>query len=154
MTEGLNPGPLYYKASVLPSGAQWQIYPHHVFCFYGPCIDSTPLKCLDNRKVFKMQKLSFLAVVQLLKWKTKNKILANLLHPTDSVRNLGVCFDAVFFFENHVCSICKSYLVQMILSTFTQISFCNELYFCFYGLCINSNLSKCLYNRNVFIMWK
>ena len=35
-------------------------------------------------------------------------ILGSLLHPVDSVRNLGVWFDAEFSFSEHVKRICKA----------------------------------------------
>ena len=40
-------------------------------------------------------------------------ILPSLLHPVDSVRNLGVWFDAHFSFTEHV-KICKACFIQML----------------------------------------
>ena len=40
-------------------------------------------------------------------------ILGSLLHPVDSVRNLGVWFDAAFFFSEHVKRTCKACFLQM-----------------------------------------
>ena len=40
-------------------------------------------------------------------------ILGNLISPSDSVRNLGVFFDAKFSFHKHVSSICQSCYVQL-----------------------------------------
>ena len=40
-------------------------------------------------------------------------ILGSLLHPVDSVRNLGVWFDAEFSFFEHVKRTCKARFLQM-----------------------------------------
>ena len=40
-------------------------------------------------------------------------ILGNHLHPTESVRNLGVWFDSDFSFSKHVQNVCKGYLSQL-----------------------------------------
>ena len=40
-------------------------------------------------------------------------ILGSLLHPVDSVRNLGVWFDAEFSFSEHVKRTCKACFLQM-----------------------------------------
>ena len=40
-------------------------------------------------------------------------ILGSLLHPVDSVRNLGVWFDAEFSFSEHVKRTCKARFLQM-----------------------------------------
>ena len=40
-------------------------------------------------------------------------ILGNPLHPTESVRNLGVWFDSDFSFFKHVQNVCKSCFVQL-----------------------------------------
>ena len=40
-------------------------------------------------------------------------ILGNPLHPTKSVRNLGVWFDSDFSFSEHVQNVCKSCFIQM-----------------------------------------
>ena len=40
-------------------------------------------------------------------------ILDSLLHPVDSVRNLGVWFDAEFSFSEHVKRTCKACFLQM-----------------------------------------
>ena len=40
-------------------------------------------------------------------------ILDNLLHPTESVRNLGVWFDSDFSFSKHVQNICKGCFIQL-----------------------------------------
>ena len=40
-------------------------------------------------------------------------ILGSLLHPVDSVRNLGVCFDADFSFSEHIKRTCKACFLQM-----------------------------------------
>ena len=40
-------------------------------------------------------------------------ILGSVLHPVDSVRNLGVWFDADFSFSEHVKMICRACLIQM-----------------------------------------
>ena len=40
-------------------------------------------------------------------------ILGSLLHPADSVRNLGVWFDAEFSFSEHVKRTCKACFLQM-----------------------------------------
>ena len=40
-------------------------------------------------------------------------ILGSLLYPVDSVRNLGVWFDAEFSFSEHVKRTCKAYFLQM-----------------------------------------
>ena len=40
-------------------------------------------------------------------------ILGNLLHPTRSVRNLGVSFDSDFSFSKHVQNVCKSCFNQL-----------------------------------------
>ena len=41
-------------------------------------------------------------------------ILGSLLHPVDSVRNLGVWFDADFSFTEHVKMTCKACFLQML----------------------------------------
>ena len=46
-------------------------------------------------------------------------ILGNPLHPTKSVRNLGVWFDSDFSFSKHIQNVCKSCFVQ--LSDFRNI---------------------------------
>ena len=40
-------------------------------------------------------------------------ILGNPLHPTESVRNLGVWFDADFSFSKHIQNVCKSCFIQL-----------------------------------------
>ena len=40
-------------------------------------------------------------------------ILGNPLHPTKSVRNLGVWFDSDFSFSKHVQNVCKSCFIQL-----------------------------------------
>ena len=40
-------------------------------------------------------------------------ILHNPLHPTKSVRNLGVWFDSDFSFSKHVRNVCKSCFIQL-----------------------------------------
>ena len=40
-------------------------------------------------------------------------ILGNPLHPTESVRNLGVWFDSDFFFSKHVQNVCKGCFIQL-----------------------------------------
>ena len=40
-------------------------------------------------------------------------ILGSLLHPVDSVRNLGVWFDADFSFSEHIKRTCKECFLQM-----------------------------------------
>ena len=40
-------------------------------------------------------------------------ILGSLLHAVDSVRNLGVWFDADFSFSDHIKRTCKAYFLQM-----------------------------------------
>ena len=40
-------------------------------------------------------------------------ILSNPLHPTESVRNLGVWFDSDFSFSKHVQNVCKSCFIQL-----------------------------------------
>ena len=40
-------------------------------------------------------------------------ILSSLLHPVDSVRNLGVWFDTEFSFSEHVKRTCKACFLQM-----------------------------------------
>ena len=40
-------------------------------------------------------------------------ILCNPLHPTKSVRNLGVWFDSDFSFSKHVQNVCKSCFIQL-----------------------------------------
>ena len=40
-------------------------------------------------------------------------ILGNPLHPTESVRNLGVWFDSDFYFSKHVQNVCKSCFSQL-----------------------------------------
>ena len=40
-------------------------------------------------------------------------ILGNPLHPTDSVRNLGVWFDSNFSFSKHVQKVCKGCFCQL-----------------------------------------
>ena len=40
-------------------------------------------------------------------------ILCSLLHPVDSVRNLGLWFDAQFSFSEHVKRTCKACFLQM-----------------------------------------
>ena len=40
-------------------------------------------------------------------------ILGNPLHPTKSVRNLGVWFDSDFSFSKHIQNVCKSCFVQL-----------------------------------------
>ena len=40
-------------------------------------------------------------------------ILANPLHPTESVRNLGVWFDSEFSFSKHVQNVCKGCFIQL-----------------------------------------
>ena len=40
-------------------------------------------------------------------------ILGNPLHPTKSVRNLGVCFDSDFSFSKHIQNVCKNCFVQL-----------------------------------------
>ena len=40
-------------------------------------------------------------------------ILGSLLHPVDSVRNLGVWFDADFSFSEHIKMTCKACFLQM-----------------------------------------
>ena len=40
-------------------------------------------------------------------------ILGSLLHPVDSVRNLGTWFDAEFSFSEHVKRTCKACFLQM-----------------------------------------
>ena len=40
-------------------------------------------------------------------------ILGNPLHPTESVRNLGVWFDSDFSFSKHVQNVCKSCFIQL-----------------------------------------
>ena len=42
-----------------------------------------------------------------------NTILGSLLHPVDSVRNLGVWFDADFSFSEHIKRTCKACFLQM-----------------------------------------
>ena len=42
-----------------------------------------------------------------------NDILGNPLHPTKSVRNLGVWFDSDFSFSKHVQNVCKSCFIQL-----------------------------------------
>ena len=41
-----------------------------------------------------------------------NDILGNHLHPTESLRNLGVWFDSEFSFSKHVQNVCKSCFIQ------------------------------------------
>ena len=40
-------------------------------------------------------------------------ILGNALHPTESVRNLGVWFDSDFSFSKHVQNVCKDCFIQL-----------------------------------------
>ena len=40
--------------------------------------------------------------------KKQREILGNLLHPTKSVKNLGVWFDSDFSFSKHIHNVCKS----------------------------------------------
>ena len=40
-------------------------------------------------------------------------ILGNPLHPTESVRNLGVWFDSDFSFSKHVQHVCKNCFIQL-----------------------------------------
>ena len=40
-------------------------------------------------------------------------ILGNPLHPTESVRNLGVWFDSDFSFSKHIQNVCKGYFSQL-----------------------------------------
>ena len=40
-------------------------------------------------------------------------IFGNPLHPTESVRNLGVWFDSDFSFSKHVQNVCKSCFIQL-----------------------------------------
>ena len=40
-------------------------------------------------------------------------ILGNTLHPTESVRNLGVWFDSDFSFSKHVQNVCKGCFIQL-----------------------------------------
>ena len=40
-------------------------------------------------------------------------ILGNPLHPTESVRNLGVWFDSDFSLSKHVQNVCKSCFIQL-----------------------------------------
>ena len=40
-------------------------------------------------------------------------LLGSLLHPVDSVRNLGVWFDADFSFSEHIMRTCKACFLQM-----------------------------------------
>ena len=40
-------------------------------------------------------------------------ILGNALHPTESVRNLGVWFDSDFSFSKHVQNVCKDRFIQL-----------------------------------------
>ena len=40
-------------------------------------------------------------------------ILGNPLHPTESVRNLGVWFDSDFSFSKHVQNVCKGCFIQL-----------------------------------------
>ena len=40
-------------------------------------------------------------------------ILGNPLHPTESVRNLGVWFDSDFSFSKHIQNVCKSCFIQL-----------------------------------------
>ena len=40
-------------------------------------------------------------------------ILANPLHPTESVRNLGVWFDSDFSFSKHIQNVCKGCFIQL-----------------------------------------
>ena len=44
---------------------------------------------------------------------THVSILGSLLHPVDSVRNLGVWFDADFSFSEHIKKTCKACFLQM-----------------------------------------
>ena len=42
-----------------------------------------------------------------------NCILGNPLHPSESVRNLGVWFDSDFSFSKHVQNVCKNCFIQL-----------------------------------------
>ena len=92
-------------------------------------------------------------------------ILGSLLHPVDSVRNLGVWFDAEFSFSEHVKRTCKACFLQMrdlcrirqyltpevaVLAANALVSYCSRLGYCnslFRGLsCFNLHKLQSIQN--------
>ena len=96
-------------------------------------------------------------------------ILGSLLHPVDSVRHLGVWFDAEFFFSEHVkrtCKVCflqmrdllriRQYLISKVAVLAVNALVCSRLGYCnslFKGLsCFNQHKLQSIQNTLVRIV--
>ena len=92
-------GPLLFSLYTTPLSKIIHLHPHIKFHFYA---DDTQLYIHLSHK----NASSALA-------KLNACLLGSLLHPDDSVRNLGVWFDADFSFSEHVKMTCKACFLQM-----------------------------------------
>ena len=102
-------GPLLFSLYTTPLSKIIRLHPHIKFHFYA---DDTQLYIHLSHKNASAAFAKLNACLHDASHFPVS-ILGSLLHPVDSVRNLGVWFDADFSFSEHVKRTCKACFLQM-----------------------------------------